>query len=154
MKQGVVEVSKWLKRYDAQLSSVFQAVGLDLAREVTLSRRAASCAGEGISGEQFTRQEFSISTRGLITLVLYFAMSRHTKDDRERGEAALAAVLRSAADTQQLQADTWETSMGLDLAAAAHCQAKAQPNSRHCTHLEKALDISACRLLGSHRPLH
>jgi hypothetical protein len=137
-QKAPILVSKWLQRYGPQLASVFQSVGLDMDSEVTSSRRATAAHAD--TSQRFVRQEFSISTLGVIAFLLFFAMSRHTKVDREGGFAALAAVLRSSATVHQLHPDTWETSMGLGL-AAGRCQAKAQPNRRHCTHLERALDL-------------
>lgn len=131
-----IKIAKWMKCNEGMLAAVMQQLGLDFSKEVLWSRRAqrASARQQDL---QYTREEFCMSTPGVLATLLHWSISRHLNAEKHCSAVMLAALLRKVSDPKHLCQDEWQQTMSLRLAAPC-CHVKAH-GSPCCGHLGEVL---------------
>lgn len=88
-----LDLRRKVKKHRLQWEAQMQKIGLHLADVLKPSTRAAHCANHQDVLDEYTRDEWTMRTDGVIMMLLLWARERHLLAQRSRAKALLKAVL-------------------------------------------------------------
>lgn len=137
------KVQAWdlLKKERVMWSKTFTELKLDLGAELKASRAAANrsaALGESTNSDK-QRQEFMLSTAGVLCVLLGWALSRHTTSDRARARDILIGIAERLA-RPALDSLVWFHALVDEAHALCSASAGADGRCQHIAQLQSVFD--------------
>ena len=94
------KLCEYLRKHHDQITEVFTAFSISVAGELLPSRQVLVANNQLHYASEYTREEYLISSRGLLCLLLWWRTQRWQLQDRRCATAMLHAFLTSATNHQ------------------------------------------------------
>ena len=142
-RNDLVKLVRWFKQHAEPFATMLGTMGTTLECEVRPSMQAALAWGGQRANDEYVRQEWTVTTTGLVVLFVMWATTRHARGDQERAMAMLAQVFSIILQQEDLPSITRSTLEITTRDTGAQCNRWYGGDMDSCRHISVAKNALA-----------